>query len=687
MSSIIIVQSEPDTQHVSESVYLGLCRVVGTSQQVAMRRDLLNITELLWNRTKTNDENTIMTTGSKREGFRMKGSDEDTMFWQNDHRVIWELFQIQFYKIGSLKVILSDGSRSPPGYTLLYLLSPSTYKKLQAACVTINNTLYLSSSRYRQVMCSAINPNSKIHGPCGSGSIGTLEYDNAPCFACDFWPPSASSWIDRCLSWPSPNTVHEILQNGCHFAPIGHKSGDHEIDEWRISFALAEQKLVRAMDHCQFLTYGLLKLFLKEVINNGLSDGDTSLSSYHMKTAVFWVIQQNTMSHWCPKNLLECFWVCFKLILKWVYEGACPNFFIPKNNMFLGKIYGKAQIKLFTRLYAMYENGVKFSVLQIESIRPYVINVFENPTLSICTDEQTLISEIEFDLELFTEIRLNDAMFILNLHHCMKYLQTVEQLIQSPLTQFQIVMLQKRTATFLQRLAFILHNLNSTHLSTNKLMYVTYKMCRLMLIVAAHLGYVSDMLYIATYFYMTFRYKEALSLIDLTKMKLAQPHIIYNKNVQKERYTEAVGGQSWSTKLRRAVARDIKFDNEINYINELILEQQACVENVMPSLCIPPLVQLHFLEVLCCRHVDTMRAQTALHNLQVLVHQDQEINIPSRLRDISWQILGICEQLTGNLLDALYSYQQSFKQYPYHEIQKVSIVRIIIIIFRLLEVF
>lgn len=34
-----------------------------------------------------------------------------------------------------------------------------------------------------------------------------------------------------------------------------------------------------------------------------------------------------------------------------------PNFFIPENKMFLGKIYGYAQRQLFLKLYTMYETG------------------------------------------------------------------------------------------------------------------------------------------------------------------------------------------------------------------------------------------------------------------------------------------------------------------------------------------
>ena len=116
--------------------------------------------------------------------------------------------------------------------------------------------------------------------------------------------------------------------------------------------------------------------------------------------------------------------------------------------------------------------------------------------------------------------------------------------------------------------------------------------------------------------------------------------------------------------------------DEIIYINELMTEQMVSLQNHSHVLYIPPLVVLHMLEFLCYRHIDTMRAQTALDDLQVLVHHDQGLYVPLYTRDISWQILGICQQISGNLQAALYSYQQSLRQYPFNKIQSATLMRI-----------
>nr|XP_022298647.1 uncharacterized protein LOC111107655 [Crassostrea virginica] len=618
-------------QTISESVYVGLCLKIGTPQQVAIRRDVVDIKELLVHKVRSTDYLVRMESGSRREGFRFKDSDRDVMFWSNYNQVLWDFSQSILYNTHIYTLILCESSESPPGFTLLWLPLEKAGRRVLSSCVRINGALYISSAMYRHNTCTVGRPDSTVHGPCSSGiSDGGFEYDHAHCFVSDFWPPSASSWTDRCHSWPPPQVVNDIVRSGCHFVAIGHKHGNHADNEWRISFSQAEQKLVYAMNHTQFLAYGLLKLFLKE-FNRGKIEEEKILCSYHMKTAIFWALQGNTIDHWCPQNLLAGFWVCYKLLLKWVYEGVCPNFFIPENNMFLNKVHGVAQRNLFTELNGLYEKGIAF-LLQIPSISSYIMDVLCNPRLSVCTDERTLISEVKLDRELFNEICMREAVPPnINLPTCIKYLSVVEQLIRSPLRQCQVPMLQKLTATVLQTSAFVLHEMYTNTSGDNKQMYIADKRSCYMLKLAAKFGYVSDLLYSAVYFYQTSRHREALSVIEMTKVKLAQPGLMYMRHVDPERYTEAVGGRSWSYKMRHAVAYNIKLNSSICYINELTPEQQSISLNHENDLLFPPYILLHMLEFLCCRHVDPVREQAALDDLHVLVNHDQGVFVPVHL--------------------------------------------------------
>nr|XP_034314515.1 uncharacterized protein LOC117684856 [Crassostrea gigas] len=660
-------------EHLSESVFMVLCDIVGTSQLVALRRETMDIREMVMRRVISNDRAIEMLSGSEREGFRLIGSDTDKMHWLNDHRVIMDMSQSKYYNTANTILILSDSSESPPGFTLLQLLTPTTNRDVKSSCVRMNDRVYISSCIWRQLTCSLYLPNSTVHGPCGNAVKAGVEYDSAWCFVCDFWPLSASSWIDRCHSWPDPEVVEDIVRNGCHFVAIGHPLGPHENEEWRFSFSQAEYKCVYAMNHSQFLTYGLLKHFLKEVINQQSEETNKLLCSYHMKTTIFWAIQQNTLPHWCPQNLLAGFWVCFKLLLKWVYKGICPNFFVPQNNLFLTKVHGSAQNRLFLQLHELYKKGLA-CLLQSSSIRSYIIDVLYNPRAFVCTDESLIMSEVDYDTEIFLEINVTCNIVIRDLQSFVKCLCTVEQLLvdSTQLTQYQLFYLQTLTATNLQFTAFILHSM-FTYTGVNKQMYIADKMSCHMLKLAAKFGCISDLFCIAMYYYKTFRYREALSFIEMTKVKLAQPYLMYRRRVDRERYTEAVGGQSLSTKIREAGTLDIILMNRVCYISELILEQQSASSDVM---LIPVFVMLHFLEFLCYRQIDTTLSQAALDELQVLVHYDRGRYVDVHHRDISWEILGICQQITGNLQAALYSYQQSLTQYPWNKIQAATQSRI-----------
>ncbi|XP_061184892.1 uncharacterized protein LOC133192902 [Saccostrea echinata] len=542
-----------------------MCALVGTPQEVTIRRDVSDIIDIVRHQASNSLDYTMMSSGSFREGFRMKSSDYDSMHWPNNQRVVWDLCQVQYYDIQRNTLILADTSESPPGYALLWLPIPNrAAKSLSSVVFRMNNRVYISSSAYKETFFSPMWPGSNVHGPCHSGFYGGLiEYDEAYCLACDFWPPSASSWIARCHSWPKSHVVRDIVSHGCHFVAIGHKLGNHEDEEWRISFSLAEQKLVYSMNHCQFLTYGILKLFMNDVLNSN-----------------------------------------------------------------------------------------------------------HNPKLYKSIEEPTLLSETELDIQLFKEIYTNRVSTAEStLKSCIKFLNAVEFLIGTPLTQYQLVKIEKHTACILQSTsfvlyntftAFILHNVQGKE-DINKFKYIIDKIAHRMLRLAAKFGFISDTLFLAMYYYKTYRYKEALAVLQIINVKTAQPFLMHLQSVNEEKYREAMGGLSWSTKAREAVMSNVCLFNDLCYFNELIIEQQSSLQSPWYFLFIPPLVLLRMLEFLCYSHIDIKKAQTAVYDLQVLVHHDQEVFLKG-LKDISWQILGICQHMTGNLQAALYSYQQSLRQ-------------------------
>lgn len=152
-------------------------------------------------------------------------------------------------------------------------------------------------------------------------------------------------------------------------------------------------------------------------------------------------------------------------------------------------------------------------------------------------------------------------------------------------------------------------------------------------------------------------------------MKLAQPYVLYWKMLGVRRYIQALVGQSLSTKMKRAVIFDIALDNFVCYIKELVPEQQSSLQNKDILLIIPVIVMLHFLEFLCYRHIDTELAKEAIDKLQAIVHYDRGYYIFELCKDISWEILGICQQITGDFESALYSFQQSLSHFEFNNVR------------------
>ena len=91
--------SDAGFQHLCESVFVRLCQIVGTSIQVAIRRETVDIQEMMKRRVADNDDVITMESGSIREGFRLKESDLDFMYWWNDHRVIFDMSQSEHYYV------------------------------------------------------------------------------------------------------------------------------------------------------------------------------------------------------------------------------------------------------------------------------------------------------------------------------------------------------------------------------------------------------------------------------------------------------------------------------------------------------------------------------------------------------------------------------------------------------------
>lgn len=164
----------------------------------------------------------------------------------------------------------------------------------------------------------------------------------------------------------------------------------------------------------------------------------------------------------------------------------------------------------------------------------------------------------------------------------------------------------------------------------------------------------------------------------MAKVWLKQPYMIHLGYLDKEYSSEiaACPEKSLLEVVIKSFVFSIKLENTIFYIDELLTEQEHSRKNPWLIIFIPPFVLLLMLEFLCYRHVDTLKAQNALDELTLLMHSNQDSYLTYVFKDISWQILGICQEMAGNLQIALYAYMKSLEEPIVNRIRSATLQRI-----------
>lgn len=704
---------------MSESVYEAMCNIVGTSHDVAIRKEFMDCFELLNSSFRYKGcPMKMFIRGSTREGFRFQTSDLDVMMTvDQDFEVLWDksLFHPENFPVQSW---LFYDSESPPGYGLLQVGAVEKFsqflkflsdfmkqdyfndflamiraipipfiqdvsisqviKQLVNDMFEINGIVCLSNRQIKNTLSFMMSGKCTVHGPSLTSTIGPVSCDQVVCIAMKTWPPSALPFVQRCHSWPKPQVLNIITKNGCHLVPTGHTNGNHEEEEWRISFSVAEKILVDSMSHCQFLLYGMMKVFLSEVINKDLEEKDQSISSYHIKTAIFWSLHHNTFSECHPRNFMQCFWICFKLVIQWVYEGVCPNFFIPENNLFLGKIHGCSQRKLFSKLYVLYE-ARHSCLLESSSIQGLLSASLMNEILIQGTNNE---SSNPFVTEIFVGHSINAFRFAVGVQTSLKTLETIETLVRLKIGRILALVIQQTTVSIFQHIAFHLKSLQYCkksrylRLSNNKYFYANDKLSSCLLKLSIKFGSISDMLFNAMYYYREHNYVKATSVVQQVKIMLTQPDVdIWS----------CLNIDSLSAGILKNFVFGVQLNNTVVYIDELVAEQKCMLKEGDQYTVLHPLVLSNMLEFLCYRHENTRRAEIVLNELSVLLHSNDNSLVMVLTRAISWHILGICQEISGNLQEALYAYKKSLNEAPFNKIRPITLQNIANLLIRQLR--
>ncbi|KAL3859615.1 hypothetical protein ACJMK2_009829 [Sinanodonta woodiana] len=275
------------------------------------------------------------------------------------------LENLQTWEPDSQSALIIMDDFTPPGYVKLqqvYSDIPVPIYNLETNRLMLNMTgrsCIPSNTTYNQ-----LGTDAEYHGPAVTFNVG-LNYAIKSCdllvaLQSHLWPSTASEWITRRRehNWPSQETIAIIQQSGALLVPVGHKLSPERHIEWRISLSYGEKMLVWQFNSTQYKCYVVLKMINKYFIKERF--GENVLTSYHWKTCMFYMIETTPTVLWQPQNLLRCIEQCLLKMCTWIEECNCPNYFIPAENIFLGKVNSLVQRSLSNMLHDLFRQKGRY---------------------------------------------------------------------------------------------------------------------------------------------------------------------------------------------------------------------------------------------------------------------------------------------------------------------------------------
>ncbi|XP_045211214.2 uncharacterized protein LOC123562660 [Mercenaria mercenaria] len=296
--------------------------------------------------------------GSVAEGTLTSGSDADRMIVVPD--VVVEMSE---EKKDDLKktghVFLLDTRACNPGYARLHPLHLADKNNplfdgygvdIQEILEETTEGVFLSSEKFADFFISVPHHHGLStayyrHGPCATaehvdthgfieGKPGiSKETDIAHALVCVEWPIEAKEWITRrrLHNWPTQSMIKIISNKKCYVVPIGNPESEYHSLEWRISYLLSERELVWSFNDTQLNCYFILKKLHKLYFDKLAPD---QLSSYHMKTTVFWLSEEKGLSMWFQENLLVCVETCLDRLYDCIQKRQLHHYFNCHVNLF-----------------------------------------------------------------------------------------------------------------------------------------------------------------------------------------------------------------------------------------------------------------------------------------------------------------------------------------------------------------
>ena len=196
--------------------------------------------------------------------------------------------------------------------------------------------------------------------------------DLVPGIQCEGFPLIANEWEKRVKGrpWPPAQLVTSVLSSGFHLVPkVSKKTGSDPSTSFSLGFGIAEKLLAQGLTQFQRECFRVFKMYFYEKLK---WDSEV-LSTYHLKTVLFWVLEKSDPSIWHEKNRAYCCILLLDYLKISVLKETLPHYFIPENNLF--EYSNKSELKkVLETLEEVLADPVSATGKTMEQIRRFYAN-------------------------------------------------------------------------------------------------------------------------------------------------------------------------------------------------------------------------------------------------------------------------------------------------------------------------
>ena len=308
----------------------------------------------------------IITTGSCSEGPAY--NDIDRMHFRNDIVALEDDIAVVdeghfVTKNDSLCLLSVNTSDCYPGFTRLQLKGqnstgqPNIFKEINGKMYVVGEKLrtYLLEEEV-QIFAGSISEHGPSLTSAGAVKDLNLDMDFVASVKCEGWPLQVRDFLKRMQKMG----IEEEKLPSCLLVPVAHPQSDKPNIEFRMSFSLIEKYLIQRWSAEQLDCYLMCKVLCNRHAKT-VQENQKGICSYFVKTAMFWMIERNSMKLSNSGTLIYNAQDLLKTLYEMIQDKHLPNYFISECNL-ISSYFDQQIEEILSKMDNVFGQDIAFDV-------------------------------------------------------------------------------------------------------------------------------------------------------------------------------------------------------------------------------------------------------------------------------------------------------------------------------------